>query len=76
MECPACKGELRFLHSYDAGHAGRTVERRCENCGRKHVFAEVLVGQVDKRGSGAYALAQRLRRGEAPTPLQPDENQK
>lgn len=71
MECPSatCKGELRFLHSYDAGQAGRTIERKCEVCGRKYVHAEVLVGQVDKRGTGAYATARKLRKRKHPFTL-------
>lgn len=73
MECPSCKGELRFLHSYEAGDAGRAIERECQSCGRKHSFVELHFCEIDKRGTGAYALAQRLKRGELD--LTPEENE-
>lgn len=71
MECPVCKKTSKVVRTYSAGAGAKTVERICPN-GHQHVYAVQLVGEVDKRGSGAYAVASRLRRGENPIPA-PDE---
>lgn len=37
---------------------------RCPACGKKFVFVKLLLCEVDAHGKGAYAMAQKIKRGE------------
>lgn len=67
MDCPICGLPQKVLRTYQAGAAGRSVERRCPN-DHRHVYAVQLVGEVQGRGTGAYAVAKKMERGEDPVP--------
>lgn len=67
MDCPICNQPSKVVRTYAAGQGAKTVERVCPQ-GHQHVYAVQLVGAVDKRGTGAYAVASKLRRGENPIP--------
>jgi hypothetical protein len=36
----------------------------CPTCGKKFTYVKLMFCEADGRGKGAYAVAQRLRRGE------------
>lgn len=75
MKCPKCGKETRMIRSYSAGAGAKTIERRCEE-GHAHVYAVQLVGEVDERGTGAYAVASRLKsEAEEPAPESNDEEE-
>ena len=67
MLCPICGHKTTVTHSYSAGTAGRTVQRRCQGPARHRLtYAVQLVCEVNGRGSGAYAVATRMKNGENP----------
>jgi hypothetical protein len=67
MICPSCvKAELTVTKTFSAGRAGKASETICPACGKRFSTITVAVCEIKKRGSGAYAVAQRLRRREAP----------
>lgn len=67
MLCPICGSETVVTHSYSAGSAGRAVQRRCQGPKRHRLtYAVQLVGEMNGRGSGAWAVATRMKNGENP----------
>ena len=64
MQCPICEAQTRVTRTYEATLTSRTVERVCET-GHKLVYKVDFVRESKKRGDGAYALAQELRKGRA-----------
>lgn len=60
--CPR-QEELKTVHSYSAGENGSTSEMVCP-CGKKFVFVKLLFAEVQEHGQGAYAVAQRIKRGQ------------
>lgn len=70
--CPR-QQELKTVHTYKAGLSGSVSEMRCP-CGKRFVFVKLLQGQIEEHGDGAYAVAQRLKRGElALNPTTPED---
>jgi hypothetical protein len=64
LKCPCPREEeLRTVHSYSAGKDSATSEMTCP-CGKKFVYVKLLFCEVDAHGTGAYAVAQQLKRGE------------
>jgi len=73
VKCPSCSQELTTVRSYQAGDQAGTSELSCSGCQKRFVFVKVLVGKVESHGQGAYAIAQKLRRGELSlTPTKPE----
>lgn len=65
MKCTCeTKADLKTLRSYSAGEAGGTSEMECPSCKKRFTFVKLLLCEMDKHGKGAYATAQRIRRGE------------
>jgi len=63
VKCPCDRQEdLRTVHSYSAGDTGSASEMICP-CGKKFTFVKLLLGEIEKRGQKAYAVAQQLKRG-------------
>ena len=70
MKCNCSRQEeLRTVRTYEAGDTGSTSEMSCP-CGKKFTCVKLLLHEIEKRGQGAFATAQRIRRGEHP-PIQP-----
>lgn len=64
MKCNCERAEdLRTVRTYEAGDTGSTAEMVCP-CGRKFTCVKLLLHQIEKRGQGAFAVAQRLRKGQ------------
>ena len=58
------------MRTYEAGDTGSTSEMSCP-CGKRFTCVKLLLHEIEKRGQGAFAVAQRMRRGELPTIPQP-----
>ena len=61
MKCPLCNADTKVRHTHIAGEC-KTTERVCEN-GHKLTFVTTFLCEVKKRGDGAYAVAQAIRKG-------------
>ncbi len=61
MKCPICNAPTRVTHTYIAGDQ-RTTERRCENR-HKLTYITAFVQEAKRRGQGAAALAEKIRKG-------------
>lgn len=63
MKCPFCNAPTRVTHTYIAGDQ-KTTERRC-NGPRRHklTFVTAFVQEAKRRGEGAAALAEKIRKG-------------
>ena len=64
--CPR-QEELKTVHSYKAGDTGSASELVCP-CGKKFLVVKLSLGEIEKHGQGAYATAQRMKRGHLPLP--------
>lgn len=62
MNC-SCGARLEVKHSYSIGQA-KTQDAVCGSCGARHTLVTVVAEQNPVHGRGAYALAQKLRKGE------------
>lgn len=58
------------MRTYDAGDSGSTSELVCP-CGRRFTCVKLLLHEIEKRGQGAFAVAQRVRRGQLTLQPQP-----
>lgn len=65
MECRKCGERLRTVRTFDVAGKGRTRELAC-SCGARYTHVDLFFCEIKGRGTGAYAVAQRLRRGELP----------
>jgi len=63
MRC--CGQPSKVTHSYTAGRAGRTRRSICTKCHKCFTEVIVLLATEPGSGQGAYAVAQRLRAGQA-----------
>jgi len=73
VKCPCPRQEeLRVVRTYEAGDTGGTSEMTCP-CGKRFTCVKLLLHQIEKRGQGAFAVAQQMKRGKIPplTPIQP-----
>lgn len=61
MKCPICQAATRVRHTHIIGDC-KTVERVCQN-GHKLTYVVTFLCEVRKRGDGAYALAQAIKKG-------------
>jgi len=68
--CPR-QEELRTVRTYEAGSTGSTSEMSCP-CGKRFTCVKLLLHEIEKRGQGAFAVAQKMRRGELPSIPQPE----
>ena len=66
--CPR-QEELRTLRTYEAGNTGGTSEMSCP-CGKRFTCVKILLHEIEKRGQGAFAVAQQMKQGRIP-PIQP-----
>lgn len=59
-----CGKVLKVRHTYKATGNISTQDAYCEPCDRSYTFIAFLVplGETSKRGEGAYAVAQRLKK--------------
>lgn len=68
MICKACGKKIRVTHSY-AVPGGRVQRGECAACSKTYTVVSVTtVHEALESGDGAYALAQRIRRGEIALP--------
>ena len=67
MDCPddACGGSFKVTHTFQTGEGGSTQRRECTQCLMTGLSVVWLIGVEPKSGSGAAALARRLKAGEA-----------
>lgn len=63
MKC--CNQQTQVTHTYNAGRAGRTRRTVCTKCLRCFTEVVVLLIEDPPTGKGAYAVAKKLRNGEA-----------
>lgn len=61
MKCPICGSQTRVRHTHIAGEC-KTIERVCKQ-GHKLVYVYTFLCEPKKRGEGAYALAQAIKKG-------------
>ena len=62
MRC-GCGGRLLVRHTYSAGQA-KTQDAVCDLCAMRHTLVTFSVRSDPEHGQGAYAVAERIRRGE------------
>lgn len=62
MKCPVCNAKTKVTRTYFVSNTSRTTERVCKN-GHTLVFQTIFVCEPTRRGEGAYALAQKLKKG-------------
>jgi transcriptional regulator NrdR family protein len=77
MECPTCfqrTGEvvdLKISHRIEAGPGVRTSRGTCNTCKNTHTIVQFVANVVGDYGTGAHALAKRLRAGKVVPVLEP-----
>lgn len=66
MDCPeeGCSGKLRVTHTNRASEAGFTQRRECNVCLKVRTSVVWLLEDDQTHGSGAAALARKVREGE------------
>jgi hypothetical protein len=65
MKCQ-CGGELRVVHTHQAGEGAETRDHRCEECGMRYSSVTFLLERPQRptKGHGYSALAKMVLRGE------------
>lgn len=63
MKCPNCNSKNVYVtHSYSAGTEGSTQRRECRDCDMIFTTATVILTMNPRRGEGASAVADRMRK--------------
>jgi hypothetical protein len=60
-ERPGCLGDIKITHGYVATASCKTSTGQCKSCGRRYTIVTMVVCPAEGYGSGAAALAQRIR---------------
>jgi hypothetical protein len=65
VECPKCASELKVSNKFYAGPSANTRRLECTGVGCRVVFTsvELIVGENESRGQGAYSVARKLNEG-------------
>lgn len=61
MKC-SCGGTLRVTHTYPAGDLAKSQRGVCTGCRKRYTLVTVA-SEADRRGTGARAVAERMRGG-------------
>jgi len=61
MECPICGADTQVVRTFLVDARSKTIERKCSN-GHKLVYQLIFVREAKRRGDGAYALSQELKK--------------
>lgn len=64
MRCPTCDAPLRVVRTVRSSPQQKAVEWACEQCHASWVGATTVLRSQSEYGTGAHALASKLRSGE------------
>lgn len=65
MNCEGCGKRLKLSNIYAAPGA-QTKRAECRPCDRVYTLITVVYCEAEERGSGAYAVAQKIKNGARP----------